>query len=204
MTRYVTVNDSTAEHRRAYFHLVGTNGITPATGEADGQPQISVNGAAWTNTGIATLPHIGNGRYYADLDQSVIDTAGTVIETRYKSANTAECPGDTFQVVAFDPHDAAALGLSKFAAIEADTQDLQTQVGVAGAGLTAIGDARLKLLEADQVIDTGSDPWQLVWIEKGTGGLGVGVELLRKDIKDTDGNPVTSTTVVPGQTVTPS
>jgi len=34
------------------------------------------------------------------------------------------------------------------AAIEADTQDLQTKVGVAGAGLTALGDARIANLDA--------------------------------------------------------
>lgn len=37
---------------------------------------------------------------------------------------------------------------TQLAAIRADTEDLQTQVGVAGAGLTAIGDTRLAQLDA--------------------------------------------------------
>lgn len=111
--RLVLANQATAAKRRVYLHLVdATDGMTPETGEAGGQPQISTNGGAWTNTGIGTLTAIGNGRYYADLTQAAVANAGDVIETRYKSANTAECPGDSVQVVAFDPDDAVDLGLS--------------------------------------------------------------------------------------------
>lgn len=112
MLRFVLANTATAAHRRVYFHLVdATDGITPENGEAAGQPQISSDGAAWTNTGIGTLTLIGNGRYYADLTQAVVSTAGTIISSRYKSAATAECPGDTCHVVAFDPH-SVSMGLS--------------------------------------------------------------------------------------------
>lgn len=117
----VHANEATATYRRVYFHLVdATDGITPETGEASGQPQISVDGAAWTNTGIGTLTAIGNGRYYADLTQATVATAGTIVETRYKSANTAECPGDTVQVVAFNPRDAVRIGLSALPNAAAD------------------------------------------------------------------------------------
>ncbi|OQB86503.1 MAG: hypothetical protein BWX88_01111 [Planctomycetes bacterium ADurb.Bin126] len=112
--KLIKANESTASRRRVYFHLVDvTDGLTPETGEASGQPQISSDGGAWTDTGIGTLVSVGNGRYYAELTQSAVETAGTSIETRYKSANTAECPGESVQVVAFDPNDAAALGLSR-------------------------------------------------------------------------------------------
>lgn len=111
--RLVTANQATASKRRVYFHLVdATDGITAETGEAGGQPQISTNGGAWTNTGIGTLTSIGNGRYYADLTQATVGTAGDVIETRYKSSNTAECPGDSVQVLAVDLDNATSLGLS--------------------------------------------------------------------------------------------
>lgn len=114
MARLLLANQATAEKRRVYFDARdGTDGITPETGEAGGQPQISTNGAAWTNTGIGTLSAIGNGRYYAELTQAAVATAGDIIETRFKSANTAETPGDSIQVVAFDPDDATALGLSR-------------------------------------------------------------------------------------------
>lgn len=112
--RLVKANEATATRRRVFFHLVnGTDGITAVTTETGGQPQVSSDGGAWTNTGISTLTAVGNGRYYADLTQALVATAGTSIETRYKSANTAECPGDSVMVVAFDPFDAAALGLSR-------------------------------------------------------------------------------------------
>jgi hypothetical protein len=143
----VLANEATAAQRRVYFHLVdATDGITAETTEAGGQPQVSSDGGAWTNTGISTLTAIGNGRYYADLTQTLVQTAGTLIETRYKSANTAECPGDSVQVVAFDPNSATDLGLSSIADILTDTgttlqaelDGIQATIGVAGAGLTAV------------------------------------------------------------------
>lgn len=113
MSKLVKANEATAARRRCYFHLVDeTDGKTPETGEAAGQPQVSTNGAAFTDTGIGTLTHLGNGRYYADLTQTLVATAGDQIETRYKSAATAECPGDSFQVVAFDPYDIVRIGLT--------------------------------------------------------------------------------------------
>ena len=111
--RVVLANQATDAKRQVTFHLVdATDGITAETGETGGQPQISTNGASFTNTGIGTLVSIGSGRYYAYLTQTAVATAGSIIETRYKSASTAECPGDSVQVVAFDPDDAADLGLT--------------------------------------------------------------------------------------------
>lgn len=115
--RLVLLNEATASKRRVYFHLVdATDGLTAETGEGSGQPQISTNGATFTNTGIGTLTHIGNGRYYADLTQTAVNgTAGDVIETRYKSANTAEAVGDSFIVAAIDIF-AVDMGLSNVSA----------------------------------------------------------------------------------------
>ena len=101
--RAIEVNETIAARRRVYFQLVGLDGITPATSEGGGQPQISTNGAAWTNTDIGVLVHIGNGRYYATLAAGAVDTVADLIETRYKSSNTAECPGDTAVIYQQDP-----------------------------------------------------------------------------------------------------
>jgi hypothetical protein len=107
--RLVFANQSTAANRRVYCWLVDvTDGMTPETGEAGGQPQVSTNGAAWTDTGIGTLTHIGNGRYYADLAQTLVATAETWISVRYKSANTAEGICESAHVVGFDPATALA------------------------------------------------------------------------------------------------
>lgn len=100
MARMIWANQGTAARRRVYFQLVdATDGLTAETGEAGGQPQISTNGGAWTNTGIGVLVAIGNGRYYAELTQAALATIGDIIETRYKSANTAEAVGDQVQVI---------------------------------------------------------------------------------------------------------
>lgn len=92
-------NESIPDLRRIFFHLVdATDGITPETGEAGEQPQISIAGAAWANTD-GVLVAIGNGRYYVELILSETDYAhGTIIESRFKSADTAEALGSMVQI----------------------------------------------------------------------------------------------------------
>ena len=100
----VHANESTPSQRRIWFDLRdATDGISVETGEAGGQPQISTNGAAWTNTGIGVLVAVGQSLYYADLDQNTVATAGNYIKTRFKSANTAETPGTFVVVTSGDP-----------------------------------------------------------------------------------------------------
>lgn len=104
ITRYVKAGSTGGTKTRVFFRLFdATDYVTPETGEAGGQPQISTNGAAWTNTGIGTLTSIGSGWYYADLTTASVVTAGSVITSRYKSSNTAEAGGTTFIVTALDP-----------------------------------------------------------------------------------------------------
>lgn len=87
----IVKNEATAARRRLYFHLVDiTDGFVPETGEAAGQPQISLDGAAWTNTGIGTLTHVNNGTYYADVTQATLNINHGVVMGRYKSAATRE------------------------------------------------------------------------------------------------------------------
>ncbi len=141
MGRLVLANDATAAHRRCYFHLVGPDGITAITTEAGGQPQISTDGGSWTNTGIAVLSSIGNGRYYADLTQTAVLTAGTNIETRYKSSATAETPGDSFNVVAFDPN-SLSLGLTLAKTTNlTGLNDIAASAVVSGGAITTSGGA---------------------------------------------------------------
>jgi hypothetical protein len=109
----VQVDEATAAQRRIPIHLVdATDGITPETGEAAGQPQVSKVGdttPAWTNT-TATLTAIGNGAYYLELTAGEVDTIGVGM-LRYKSAATAEFQ-IAFQVASFDPYSATNLGLT--------------------------------------------------------------------------------------------
>lgn len=103
-TLSMVAGETTASRRYVYFSLVdATDGITAETGEAGGQPQVSINGSAWSNTGVGTLVHIGNGHYYAELTESfVTGLAGSVVLTRYKSSNTAEARGSTVQLINTD------------------------------------------------------------------------------------------------------
>jgi hypothetical protein len=58
--------------------------------------------------------------------------------------------------------------------------------------------------EADRYIDTAvSGQWKLVLIKKGTGGLGVGTELLRANLYDVLGSPITNTSTVLGRSISP-
>ncbi len=95
-------SEATAARRRVYFFLVdATDGKTPETGEAAGQPQISIAGASWTNT-TGTLVAVGNGSYYVELSTIELGTLG-VYSIRYKSANTCEFQ-DCFYVIPTDPY----------------------------------------------------------------------------------------------------
>ena len=102
--RWIKAGTTGGANTRVYFFLTdATDYVTPETGEAGGQPQISTNGAAWTNTGIGTLTSIGNGSYYADLTTGAVATAGSIVLTRYKSSNTSEARGTTAIVTAYAP-----------------------------------------------------------------------------------------------------
>lgn len=104
--RYVKTGTTTAAKLRVRFPLVvdATDFATPETGEAGGQPQVSVDSTTWTNTGIGVLNTVGFGDYYADLTSALVASGTPVIYTRYKSANTAEARGTTFHVVSWDPY----------------------------------------------------------------------------------------------------
>lgn len=76
--------------RRVHFQLVDqTDGITPKTAEAGGQPQISKQGAAGsaTNVGVLVAINATHGLYYSELAAGALDTLG-IHEVFYDSANT--------------------------------------------------------------------------------------------------------------------
>lgn len=116
-TMFIYTGEGTASRRRVYIDLVdATDGVTTETGEAGGQPQLSVNGNPFANTS-GTLVHVGNGSYYVELTAAEVATVG-IGQVRYKSAATAEAKA-TFQVVSFNPYDAASMGLTSVAVMGA-------------------------------------------------------------------------------------
>lgn len=88
----IKANESVDAKRIFYFKLVdATDGLTPETGETDGQPEISISGANYINTND-TLNAISsgvNGSYYITLTVAETATPGNHL-VRYKSASTAE------------------------------------------------------------------------------------------------------------------
>lgn len=100
----VYANEAIAARRRVYFDIRSdVDNVSPITGISSGQPQVSSDGASWTNTGVGTMTEIGNGRYYADLTQTLVLSPGTLIRTRFKQAGCLETPGTSVQVTGFDP-----------------------------------------------------------------------------------------------------
>lgn len=165
--RPVKQNEGTASRLRVYFHVVELDGITPAANEAGGQPQISVNGGAWTDAGIGMLVAIGNGRYYADLDQAVVSTAGDVIETRYKSALTAECPGDSILVYTVDPATVAFIAQGNGTIRYPYTlTDSLTAAPIVGARVTVTNDSGGTNIVAEGV--TGTNGEAVFYLNAGT------------------------------------
>jgi hypothetical protein len=55
------------------------------------------------------------------------------------------------------------------------------------------------LMEADQYTDTGVNPWAVVYMVRGSGGIGVGTELLRRRLYSVAGAPLTSADTIVGQ-----
>ena len=151
-------SESTAVRRYFYLHLVdAADGMTPETGESGGQPQISVNGAAFASTS-ATLTAVGNGLYYVALTTSELGNLGVIV-VRYKSANTAEFQA-VGQVVALDPFSSISIDNeaiadavwdeAKVGHVTADTmgkilQDILTGLGSISIDLGEVWDVDLTL-----------------------------------------------------------
>lgn len=96
--REIVAGEPDAAKRRLVFFLVGLDGVTPATGEAGGQP--TVEGGAGIGTLVKDDSVEGDNTYYALLDPATVATAAPPRETRYQSGTAALVPGDTFVVVA--------------------------------------------------------------------------------------------------------
>ena len=122
MARQIQVSEAAAARRRVYFHCVdATDGITAELGEVGGQPETSIDGAAWVGAAsIGVLVAIGNGRYYAEVAVVTVNAAGRLIETRYKSAATAESVGDSLEVVNHDPVTTLATAAADVVNIDGD------------------------------------------------------------------------------------
>lgn len=157
MAQLILTNESTAAARIMSFPLVvdATDGLTPETGEAAGQPQYSVDGGQnWTNTN-GTLVGGTNGAYEVQLTQAEVNqTAGTMLLGRYKSAATAEARAVPIQVVSLDMTDGVRGGMTALPPAAAD-----------GPGGLPISDAGG--LDLDIALQKGMFANGIVWVDDG-------------------------------------
>ena len=127
--------------------LTGTDGVTLATAQPNYTPATSAQATAIEADTQDLQTQIGTaGAGLTALGDTRLGNLDAAVSTRLASASYTA------------PLDAAgtrtAVGLSsanldtQLGNIVADTQDLQTQIGTAGAGLTALGDTRLGNLDA--------------------------------------------------------
>ncbi len=127
-------------------HITGKTGLTlTITASKDGGAFASIS---------PTVTERGNGWYNIALTAADTDTLGDlclhVTGTGADPADlklhvVANLEADTYSRIGTP---AGASVSADIASIQADTNDLQTQIGTAGAGLTNIGDTRLGNLDA--------------------------------------------------------
>lgn len=108
----INTSEASASLRRVPIWLVGSDGTTPPSTQAGGQPQINwlARGTATVNT-AATLSavSVNAGEYYVELSASEVSCPG-VAAIHYRSA--AAIPNSTyFKCVKFDSNDSMRLGL---------------------------------------------------------------------------------------------
>ena len=108
----INTSEGSASLRRVPIWLVGSDGTTPPSTQAGGQPQINwlARGTATVNT-AATLSavSVNAGEYYVELSASEVSCPG-VAAIHYRSA--AAIPNSTFfKCVRYDSNDSMRLGL---------------------------------------------------------------------------------------------
>lgn len=130
-----------------------------------------------------------------DLYDAVNLGSSAVAAIKAKTDNLPTDPADASDIAASFSSIASTLAtIASF--IDTEVATLITSVG---SSLNTKVTAIQKLLEADLAVDTSVTPWALVFLENGTGGIGVGMELLRQPLKDVNGNTVTSTSTIIGR-----
>lgn len=124
---------------------VATGGITAASFAANAIDAAAL--AADAATEIATAVWASGTRTLTSFGTLVADTAAAVWAIATATLSSAGTIGKLI-VDNLNATITSRASQTTADAIEADTQDLQTQVGVAGAGLTALGDTRIANLDA--------------------------------------------------------
>jgi hypothetical protein len=108
----INTSEASASLRRVPIWLVGSDGTTPPSTQAGGQPQINwlPRGATTVNTSATlSLVSLNAGEYYVELTASEVSCPG-VAAIHYRSG--AAIPNSTyFKCVKFDSNDSMRFGL---------------------------------------------------------------------------------------------
>lgn len=202
-----------ADNAEAFFDgtgYAGTNNVipqvttttnltnAPTAGDLTATMKTSVTTAATAATPTVTAGTVSDKTGY-NLSSAGIQAIWDVATTALITAGSIGkrivdyLTGDSF----------TRLGTPAGASVSADIAAIKTDTGVIATDTTtdipATVEVLRKLLRADHYVDTSVTPWALVYMEEGTGGIGVGTELFRKRLFNTSGVNLTSTDTVVGQ-----
>jgi hypothetical protein len=173
----IKVSETIAARRRIIFDAVdATDGFTPETGLtfSAGEIKISKNGAAEANH-TGTITEVAGGTYYYDFALAETDTIG-VLQFR-TSKSGVRGARYRYQVVSFDPYNAASLGLTNV--------DATTSSRLASASYENT-DA---FLDKSNAIETGMTPRGALRLAMAAmagkvSGAGTGTEVFRNAVAD--------------------
>src|SRR5207302_9068866 len=151
----LTRNESTASRRVIPIWCVGSNGTTPATAEAGGQPTWMLGGVyygATTNTLSAWSANAGE--YYVTLSKSETSVVGQGV-VRYSSGNALEA-ATPIEIVAVDSFDSVRAGLTALPNAAAAAVGGLLVVGTgAGAVNPSLGSVGLVPFDYSSVVTVG-------------------------------------------------
>lgn len=181
--------------------IVSNGAITTASGAVSSVTNV-------TQLGGSNVVHTAGKLWVLDSSGNAVAPASATTAIQAKTDNLPSDPADESLIIAATDAIMGRLGAPAGASVSADIADLPTNAELATA-LGTSDDSTLaavevlrKLLRADHYIDTGTTPWALVYMQEGTGGIGVGVELFRKRLASVTGTNLVSTDTVVGQAKT--
>ncbi len=146
MALLITNNSSSSSQRVIPLWCVGSNGTSPATGEAGGQPQLMLGGVFYGAT-VTTLSawSANAGQYFVVLHKSETSVVGPGV-VRYNSTTALEA-ATPFEVVALDSFDSVRAGLTALPNAAAQASGGLITVGT-GAGQLNVSAGSVGILAA--------------------------------------------------------
>lgn len=166
----------------------------------------SVLNGVTLGTGLTINSYTGNTVQTGDSYARIGAPAGTSI-----AADLAEIEADTDTLTTDTASILSRIGaftgsgvntiLGFFKALMKKDASNPSDLGGTFDAVHASNQAAADLAEADLYVDVGTTPWAVVYMLKGTGGIGAGTELLRKKLKDVNGSDLTATTTVVGESI---